>query len=53
MFLVSAAYLIMYQAAISGGDTGKVSPWWLIGAYAVLTLGELMLSPMGLRWCRR
>ena len=48
MFLVSAAYLIMYQAAISGGDTGKVSPWWLIGAYAVLTLGELMLSPMGL-----
>ena len=27
---------------------GKVSPWWLISAYAVLTLGELMLSPMGL-----
>ncbi len=26
----------------------KVSPWWLIGAYAVLSLGELMLSPMGL-----
>jgi POT family proton-dependent oligopeptide transporter len=27
---------------------GLVSPWWLIGAYAVLSLGELMLSPMGL-----
>lgn len=26
----------------------KVSPWWLILAYAVVTLGELMLSPMGL-----
>jgi POT family proton-dependent oligopeptide transporter len=26
----------------------KVSPLWLILAYAVLTLGELMLSPMGL-----
>ncbi len=26
----------------------KVSPLWLIGAYAVMTLGELMLSPMGL-----
>jgi POT family proton-dependent oligopeptide transporter len=25
-----------------------VSPWWLIGAYFVLSLGELMLSPMGL-----
>ncbi len=26
----------------------KVSPLWLIIAYAVVTLGELMLSPMGL-----
>ena len=48
MFLVAAAYLIMYWAARSGGNTGKVSPWWLIIAYAVITLGELMLSPMGL-----
>jgi proton-dependent oligopeptide transporter, POT family len=48
MFLVAAAYLIMYWGAISGGDTGRVSPWWLIIAYAVITLGELMLSPMGL-----
>ncbi|CAN5453914.1 peptide MFS transporter [soil metagenome] len=48
MFLVSAAYLIMYQAALAGGNTGRVSPWWLITAYAVITLGELMLSPMGL-----
>jgi POT family proton-dependent oligopeptide transporter len=48
MFLVAGAYLIMYQAAQSGGDTGRVSPWWLISAYAVITLGELMLSPMGL-----
>jgi len=48
MFLVSVAYLIMYWGAISGGDVGKVSPWWLIIGYAVITLGELMLSPMGL-----
>jgi POT family proton-dependent oligopeptide transporter len=26
----------------------RVSPVWLFGAYGVLTLGELMLSPMGL-----
>lgn len=26
----------------------RVSPFWLILAYAVMTLGELMLSPMGL-----
>lgn len=48
MMLVAVAYLVMYQAAVSGGNTGKVSPWWLIGAYGVITLGELMLSPMGL-----
>ncbi len=48
MFLVAGAYLIMYWGAISGGDFGKVSPWWLIIGYAVITLGELMLSPMGL-----
>jgi POT family proton-dependent oligopeptide transporter len=48
MFLVAAAYMIMFQAARSGGDTGRVSPWWLISGYAVITLGELMLSPMGL-----
>jgi POT family proton-dependent oligopeptide transporter len=27
---------------------GLVSPWWLISAYAVISLAELMLSPMGL-----
>ncbi|HKY26803.1 MAG TPA: peptide MFS transporter [Pyrinomonadaceae bacterium] len=48
MLLVAVAYMIMYQAAVSGGNTGKVSPWWLIGGYCVITLGELMLSPMGL-----
>jgi POT family proton-dependent oligopeptide transporter len=30
-------------------DTGiKVSPWWLVSVYVLLTLGELMLSPIGL-----
>jgi POT family proton-dependent oligopeptide transporter len=27
---------------------GKTSPWWLIGTYACVTVGELCLSPMGL-----
>src|SRR5262249_1875652 len=26
----------------------RVSPLWLVSAYAVISLGELMLSPMGL-----
>ena len=48
MFLTGASFFLLALAAISGGDAGRVGPWWLIGAYAILTLGELMLSPMGL-----
>jgi POT family proton-dependent oligopeptide transporter len=54
MVLTSAAFFIMFIAAKVGesGAPGpydyKVSPAWLIGAYGVLTLGELLLSPMGL-----
>lgn len=33
---------------ISVAPTTRVSAWWLIIAYFVLSLGELMLSPMGL-----
>ena len=48
MCLTGAAFFVMYFAGKAGGDVGRVSPWWLISAYCVLTLGELMLSPMGL-----
>jgi POT family proton-dependent oligopeptide transporter len=48
MLLTSAAFLILTLGGLSGGDTGRVSPWWIIGAYCVISLGELMLSPMGL-----
>ena len=48
MCLTGLAYFVMFAAGRAGGDTGRVSPWWLIGAYGVITLGELMLSPMGL-----
>ncbi len=48
MILTSMAFLILALGGIMGGDTGRVSPWWIIGAYFVISLGELMLSPMGL-----
>jgi POT family proton-dependent oligopeptide transporter len=48
MLLTSAAFLILTAGGLLGGDTGRVSPWWIIGAYFVISLGELMLSPMGL-----
>ncbi len=56
MVMTGLAFLVFYAAALQGEATAtdemrhqfKVSPLWLVGAYAVLTLGELMLSPMGL-----
>jgi POT family proton-dependent oligopeptide transporter len=44
---VAIAYLIM-AAAASVADGGKASPLWLVGYFAVVTLGELYLSPIGL-----
>jgi len=35
-------------AILQGAYLFRVSPFWLILAYGIVTLGELMLSPMGL-----
>lgn len=56
MMLTGLSFFILFiaarvgEATVTGSDpyAFKVSPAWLIGAYGVLTLGELMLSPMGL-----
>ncbi len=54
MVMTGLAFVVLFVAAKTGeaSATGmydyKMSPVWLLGAYGVLTLGELMLSPMGL-----
>ena len=49
MFITAASTLFMLGAvAVSQGGLYKVSGWWLIGTYGVITVGELCLSPMGL-----
>lgn len=48
MFVTGLAYVVMVGAGQSGGDSGRVSPMWLIGTYALLTIAELWLSPIGL-----
>ena len=48
--LISALSTLVMVAAVyicSNGEV-KASPWWLIGCYGVITVGELFLSPMGL-----
>jgi POT family proton-dependent oligopeptide transporter len=56
MVMTGLAFFVLFVAAKVGEGTVtgdnyynfKVSAAWLVGAYGVLTLGELMLSPMGL-----
>jgi POT family proton-dependent oligopeptide transporter len=62
MLLTAACYSIMFLAALAfehnlkfpteamraGTQSSGVSVSWLISSYAVITLGELCLSPMGL-----
>jgi POT family proton-dependent oligopeptide transporter len=42
------AFVSESNGQITVAPTQRVSAWWLIIAYLVLSLGELMLSPMGL-----
>jgi POT family proton-dependent oligopeptide transporter len=42
------AFGVLVYAAAHPGDAGLVSVWWLVLAYLVLVLGEMVLSPIGL-----
>lgn len=56
MTLTGLSFFILYfgakmgEASVTGDNVYafKVSPAWIITSYAVVSLGELMLSPMGL-----
>src|SRR5258708_27946449 len=45
---MAAANVIMVLAAVLAGETGKASWLWLFVYSAVLTLGEIYLSPISL-----
>jgi POT family proton-dependent oligopeptide transporter len=48
--LISALSCFVMVGAIYASSNGieKSSAWWFISSYAVITIGELFLSPMGL-----
>jgi POT family proton-dependent oligopeptide transporter len=49
MVITAVSTVFMIGAVVvSHGGLDKVSPLWLLGTYAVITVGELFLSPMGL-----
>lgn len=48
LLLGAVAFWVMTQAAHNAEGGNLVSPLWLVAVYTILTLGELMLSPIGL-----
>jgi POT family proton-dependent oligopeptide transporter len=49
MFVMTCAYaLIVFVAHISTQQQGLLSPLWIIPAYLMISLAELLLSPVGL-----
>lgn len=56
MLLTGLSFFVLYwaatvgEASVTGPDPYdyEVSPAWLISSYGIVTLGELLLSPMGL-----
>jgi POT family proton-dependent oligopeptide transporter len=50
MVVMGLSVLIMVFASRAGGnrDENIMSPWWLISSYFVVTISEILVSPMGL-----
>jgi POT family proton-dependent oligopeptide transporter len=48
LLFAGLAFLPMAYAAHLAGINGVASVWWLVLAYAILELGELSISPIGL-----
>ncbi|AGK59480.1 amino acid/peptide transporter [Hyphomicrobium denitrificans 1NES1] len=47
LVFLAAGFLLMIPAASYAAEA-RVSPFWLIGLYFLFTIGELLLSPVGL-----
>lgn len=48
MVFTALSFAVMIGAALLAGAHGRVSPWWLVSSYAIIAVGEICLSPMGL-----
>ncbi|MBU2492778.1 MAG: peptide MFS transporter [Bacteroidetes bacterium] len=49
MMIMAFSMIIMVAASLQGGndDANNMMPAWLIGTYFIVTLAEIMISPMG------
>jgi len=49
MLIMGMAMVVMVGASLAGGDRNLniMSPAWLIGTYFIVTIAEILISPMG------
>ena len=47
LFFSGASFLIMIVAIVVSGDN-LVNPFWVVGSFFLVVIGELLLSPVGL-----
>ncbi|MFZ1289825.1 MAG: peptide MFS transporter [Melioribacteraceae bacterium] len=52
MLIMGISMLVMVWASLEGGnsDSNNMSPTWLISTYLVVTMSEILISPMGLSY---
>ena len=48
MIVLGTGFIVLYIAQVRADSTGPVGPQWLTIVYALHTVGELLLSPVGL-----
>ena len=48
MLLTSCSFLLMGTSAFFADESGIVSAWWLVGSYFLSSIGELLISGLGL-----
>jgi POT family proton-dependent oligopeptide transporter len=54
LFVTGLGPMVMFAATYYSNDGAmKVTAWWLFGTYAVATVGELCLSPIGLSFVNK
>lgn len=48
MFFAGLSYIFMMIPVGLFGETARVSPFWLLGSWAIIEIAELLISPIGL-----
>jgi POT family proton-dependent oligopeptide transporter len=48
LFFAGLSFILMAVPGILYGTAGRVSPLWLVGSWALVIVGEMLISPVGL-----